>query len=135
MDKDQVLALATALHRKEIDRLQATGQLPPQEPARIAHTELPELPRDHRLHREWNAYRRQVASLIAAGCENTWVLIKGDDVLGVYGRWEHAYIAAMEKSLQPAFMIHQVLANDYVSRLERHQISWPLSPSPLAKTA
>ena len=133
----KMLALVKEVHRKAIEQLQAQG--PPPAPVFVSHTELPELPRGHELYREWNTYRRHVAELLAMGIQGAWVLVKEDRILGTYGRWEHAYIAALEKTirleLRLPFMIHQLREDEDISKLESSRISCPLSPSPLAKTA
>jgi hypothetical protein len=132
------LELVRKVHRKEIERLRAMGE-PKPEPPPIPHSELPELSHEHELHREWNTYRFHVAEFLASGLAGVWILVKGDNVLGAYGRWEFAYIAALEKALlhelSPPFLIHQIRANESATQIERIATPWPRSPSPLAKTA
>ena len=91
---DKMLALVKEVHRKAIEQLRAEGKYDVPEPPPIPHKELPELPTDHELYCEWNTYRREVVRFLTMGLEGGWLLIKGENVFGFYGRWEHAYIAA-----------------------------------------
>src|SRR5437660_2953986 len=135
--EDPTLALVKEVHRKEIERLRALDE-PKPEPPPVPHTELPELPPDNALYREWNTYRREVGALLAGGCEHGWIVVKGDAVYGLYGSWKLAYIAGLEKALQQElqlpFLIQQVRSTEPVSAIERLRRSCPPSPFPLKKT-
>ncbi|MBI3822980.1 MAG: hypothetical protein HY289_09930 [Planctomycetes bacterium] len=136
---DQHLALVKEVHRKAIEQRRAEGKLDVPEPPPIAHTELAELSRDHELHREWETYRKHVSGWIEMGIEGMCVLVKRDAILGWYGRWEWAYIKALEmvleRELEPPFLIHKIRSEEQASYLDELHTPWPRSHSPLAKTA
>lgn len=135
---DSMLALVQEIHRKAAAQREVDRLLPSQTPA-IPFDQLPELPCEHELHREWNTYRREVGTLLATSCRGLYVLVKGDSVLGVYGRADWAYIAALEmmlmQQLTPPFLIHRVCETEQPSCLEELKSLWPRSRIPLMKTA
>lgn len=133
---DEHLALVKAVHQQEIERLWATGQLPlqPPDPATVYHTELPALPPDNAFFREWQTYRRAVANLLAVGLEGKWVVIKDGEIQGIFEAWKLGYLFGLDRNKQQTFLLHQVLTNEPIQRLNRY-LRWQTSPSPLAKTA
>ena len=133
---DQHLALVRAVHQKEIERLWATGQLPlqPPDPTTVHYTELPALPPDNTFFHEWQAYRRDVAKLIADGLEGKWVVIKEGTIQGIFEGWKLGYRFGLDRNKQQTFLLHQILTNEPIHRLNGY-LRWQISPSPLAKTA
>src|SRR6476620_4474994 len=107
MDPNEMLEVVKAYHQRYVERAPAAHE------DLISHADLPELSPSHELHDEWNTYRRVVSAFLERGVEGSWLLIKADKVLGFYGRWEHAYIAALESAvlneLRPPFLIQKIL--------------------------
>jgi hypothetical protein len=93
--------------------------VPPREPApapTIHYTELPEVTSGGPISREWNFYRREVGRLLAEGHEGRWVLIKGEEIVGIWGTKEEARAEALCRyQLQPV-LIHQVLEREPLLR-------------------
>jgi len=136
---DQGLALVKAINRQEIERHRQAGELGPlpwEEPT-IPYTELPELPLENWIYREWNTYRFVVGKYLAVGLEGAWLSIKADSVIGVYpnARMACSAIANEPQEVRDSILIKQVLANERASTLQRLKLRCPSSPIPLAKTA
>jgi hypothetical protein len=70
------------VHSEAIE--QGSVQPPPlDERPTIPYTELPDGTPDSPIASEWSLYRREVGRLLAQGHENRWVLIKGDQIMGM----------------------------------------------------
>jgi hypothetical protein len=61
----------------------------------IHYTELPEDTSGGPLSVEWNVYRREVSRLLAEGHEGRWVLIKGEEIVGIWDSEVEAQVAAV----------------------------------------
>jgi hypothetical protein len=78
----------------------------------IPYTELPAAEPDSQLFTEWETYRREVGRLLAEGQEGRFVLIKGDEILGLYDTREAVRGAGLQRyQLQP-FLVHQVRSRE-----------------------
>jgi hypothetical protein len=85
---------------------------PPQEQQRlkIHYTELPEDRSNEPIAREWNFYRGEVGRLLAEGNEGRWVLIYGEEIIGIWDTEEEANRNRLERFfMQPVLMkqIHE----------------------------
>src|SRR6478672_78125 len=91
--------LVIRLHREEAERMRREGvpSLLPAEAPTIPYTELPESQPDSPLAREWNFYRREVGRLLNEGLEGRWVLIKGEDLIGIWDRQADADAVRLER--------------------------------------
>jgi hypothetical protein len=138
---DLTLALVKAVHRKEIERIQAAGKSPSPvaELATVDHTELPQAKPGSLFFLEWNTYRREVGRLLAEGHEGNWLVIKGEAVIGIYDTMEQADAAGLkmvlENKLEKPFALRQVLAREPILKLRGYNRPWPNSPFQLAQTA
>jgi hypothetical protein len=95
--------------------VEAPHPLPlPQLPT-IHYTELAEAPPDSPIATEWNCYRREVGRLLAEGHEDKWVLIKGEQIVGIWDAQEQAH--EMQLSLAQPGMIKQILKREPVLRM------------------
>ncbi len=65
----------------------------------IHHTQLPEDSSDGQLTKEWNFYRHVVGRLLAEGHEGKWVLIKGEEIVGIWNTMDEADSVRLEKFL------------------------------------
>jgi hypothetical protein len=81
----------------------------------IHYTELAEAPPDSPIAAEWNFYRREVGRLLAEGREGQWLLIKGEQIIGLYATHAEAYEVQCTL-IQPA-VIKQVLKREPVLRI------------------
>jgi hypothetical protein len=72
------------------------------------YTELPPAKADDPLAIEWDFYRREATRLLAEGNEGRWVLVKGEEIVGIWGAMEDAELAGLERYPDKRFLIHQV---------------------------
>jgi hypothetical protein len=57
---------------------------------------------------EWETYRREVARLLAEGNEGRYVLIKGQQIIGIWDTREDASMMGHKLFLFQSFLIHQI---------------------------
>jgi hypothetical protein len=76
--------------------------------AAISYTELPQVQPNSQLGQEWNFYRREVGRLLAEGEEGRFVLIKGEEIIGIWSTQEEAEAVAFHKYPLEPRLIHQV---------------------------
>ena len=134
---DPHLALVKAVHKAEIERLYASGELPLKETPPTHYTELPDLPTDSPYYRSWNTYRRLVGQLLADGLKGIVIAINSDSILGYYPSMRMASSAIANEPTNPGEMILIKQIKEYEDDfvLQRLKAPCPNSPSPLAKTA
>jgi hypothetical protein len=113
---ENVNDLIERLHREAFEKGRREPT-PPYEPPTVHYTELPEPQKDSPLFQEWNFYRREVGRLLAEGQEGRWLLIKGEDVLGIWDTREEAEAIALQKFLMQPCLIHQVRCREPIVRL------------------
>src|SRR5271154_6316878 len=104
---DDARKLVENIHREAIEALQPC-QRPPMEPPTIAYRDLPASRPGSPPDPEWNFYRREVGRLLDEGHEGRWVLIKGEQIIGIWNTREEAKAVALEKFLMQPCLIHQV---------------------------
>lgn len=113
--KQRERALIEQLHRQAIEAARAQP-LPPYEPPTVHYAELPAAQPNSQLSQEWNFYRREVGRLLAEGDEGRFVLIKGEQIIGIWDTQEEAEAVAVHKyPLEPG-LIHQVQRYERVLR-------------------
>jgi hypothetical protein len=71
--------------------------------------ELPDLPEDHVLAREWKTYKREVQRLLAEGHEGRHALIKGDVVVSVWDTSRDAVQAGHSHFGTGPFMVQMIV--------------------------
>jgi|SRR6516225_8389593 hypothetical protein len=104
------------MHRDAGD--QGRGQpLRSDETPTIAYTELPDGSPDSPTANEWNLYRREVGRLLAEGHENRWVLIKGQEIIGIWDTEADARAVALQKYLMQPCLIQQVRRREPIVRM------------------
>jgi hypothetical protein len=89
----------------------------------IPYTELPDLPPDHLLRREWDFFRRELPRLLAEGHEGEVALLKGEQLVGVYPTREDALRAGYEQFLLEPFLVHPIRSEEPLLRLSPY--CWP----------
>jgi hypothetical protein len=122
--KQRQRAAVEQVHRESIE--QGRGELPPPyEPATIAYTELPPPQKaDGPNALEWNFYRREVGRLLAQGHEGRFILIKGEEVIGIWDTQEEAKAVALQKYLMQPCLIHQIRSREPVVRMSLRFWQW-----------
>jgi hypothetical protein len=114
-EKEQERALVEQVHREAVAKFRE--QPPPKlEPTTIPYTELPEAEPDSPLYREWSYYRREVGRLLAEGHEGRFLLIKGEQVIGIWDTQEEAKAVALQKYLMQPCLIHQIRSREPLLR-------------------
>jgi hypothetical protein len=63
---------------------------------------------------EWEFYRREVGRLLAEGNEGKHIVIKGEEIIGLYNTHLEALAAANQRFLGQGFLIHQVQTRERV---------------------
>jgi hypothetical protein len=107
--------LVEKVHREAWEHYQQQPQ-PPDEPLTIHYTELAEAKPDSPLYREWNFYRREVGRLLAEGNEGRHVLIKDEQIIGLWETHDEAMVEGYRRFLGQAFLVHQVQERERILR-------------------
>jgi hypothetical protein len=97
--------------------------LPPAEPRTVHYTELPESASGP-LAAEWNVYRREVGRLLAEGHEGRWVLIKGEEIIGVWDTEGEADRVRLDRFLMQDVLLKQILTREPALRGGGHHRRW-----------
>jgi hypothetical protein len=93
----------------------------PADPWTIHYSELQPFRDAGPLTVEWDFYRREVGRLLAEGNEGRWVLIKDEEIIGLFDTREEATAEGYKRYLiarQP-FLVHQIQTRERVRR-----VSW-----------
>ena len=96
----------------------------PGERATIHYTDLPEDTSNSLLAREWNFYRREVGRLLADGQEGRWVLIKGEEIIGIWDTEQEADRIRLQRFLMQPVLLQQIRAREPVLRGGGYQHGW-----------
>ena len=83
----------------------------------IPYTELPPARPDSPIATEWETYRREVGRLLAEGQEGRFVLIKGEEIIGIWDGREDANAEGLRRYLLQPFLLHQVRSREPLVRL------------------
>jgi hypothetical protein len=90
----------------------------------IHWTELPEDTSGGPLATESNFYRREIGRLIVEGHENRWVLIKGEEIIGIWDTREEAFAVASERFFRQDVFVKQILEWEPLIRLPLRWYLW-----------
>jgi hypothetical protein len=104
------------LFEAAVERARSQPPPPLPEPPTIHHTELPEGRPDSPLALEWSFYRRQVGQLLADGREGQFVLIKGEQIVGLYATEKEALQHGYQMYRGQAFLVHQIQDRERILR-------------------
>jgi hypothetical protein len=119
-------ALVDATHRAAVQ--QRHDFLPQVErPKGIHYTELPEAKPGEVLACEWNTYRREVGRLLSEGQAGRFVLIKGQEILGLYDTWDAAREIGLQRFLMQPFLVHAIRAEEPYLRIRGVNLPWTSS--------
>jgi hypothetical protein len=83
----------------------------------IRYSELPEVDPNRVLGREMNVYRKEVGRLLEEGNEEKFVLIKGDEIFGIFDTLDDAVDAGSNRFLGQPYLAKQILAEEPVYRI------------------
>ncbi len=117
--------LIPLLQERERQQVMGFPQLPPAVPATIRSTELPGPIPGSPITTEWNVYRREVARLLAEGHEGKWIMIKGDQIIGIWNTQEEVDRVRIERYLMQPVLLKQILAREPVLRGGAYLQPWP----------
>jgi hypothetical protein len=68
-----------------------------------------DLPPESPIWSEWNLFRREWPRLLAEGHEGSWVLIKGEEIIGVFATREEARGVGLRRFGLTTMLIQQIL--------------------------
>ena len=98
---------------------------------KIPYTQVKPLPEDHELYREDQTFRRELPRLLAEGKELKFVLIKGDEIIGIYETMNEGILVGREKFGMQPFMVKLILGWELVvftlPNLSRSQLNLAIS--------
>jgi hypothetical protein len=99
--------------RRELAERTRFAESPPQaKPSTIHFTELPEFNSCDPVAVAWNFYRREVGRLLAEGKEGKWVLIKGEEIIGLWDTLEEAHKFKWDNFPYQPLLLRQVLTRE-----------------------
>jgi hypothetical protein len=101
---------------EERKRMVPCPPLPPIERPTIHYTELPEATAAHQLCTEWNFYRSQVARLLAEGQQGRWILIVGQEIIGIWDTFEEALQVKNQRFPFRDVVLRQILEREPILR-------------------
>lgn len=108
--------LVVRIHREFLERSHA--QRPSISELRTIHyTELPPSRPGVALAVEWETYRREAARLLAEGNEGRYVLIKGQQIIGIWDTREDASMMGHKLFPIQSFLIHQIQEREGILRV------------------
>ena len=61
------------------------------------------------LATEWNFYRREIGRLLAECHDNRWLLIKGEELIGIWNTRDEALAVATERFFRQPVLVKQIL--------------------------
>src|SRR5262245_507641 len=105
--------LARRLQETEIEQIRRgvpPRPLPPRDVPTIPYTALAEAPPGSPIAAEWNFYRRIIGRLLAEGHEGKWLLIKNEEIVGIWGTEADANTVRLERFLREPVLQKQILA-------------------------
>jgi hypothetical protein len=114
-EKIRLDELIGQLHREAAAQAGQTSPTPLPGPT-VRCTELPEATPGSPLYREWNTYRREVGRLVAEGSEGRYVLIKDEQIVGLWDTHDAAMTAGYQRFPGQAFLVHQIQERERVLR-------------------
>jgi hypothetical protein len=91
----------------------------------VHYTELAEAKPGDAFFHEWNAYRREVGRLLAEGQEGRHVLIKGEEIIGVYDTWDEAEEVGLKRYRGGGFFVHPIRTEEPYLRIRGINLPWP----------
>jgi hypothetical protein len=125
--KERERALVEQVHREAIEQGRVQSLPPRERPSGVHYTELPEAKPGEPLAEEWNTYRREVGRWLAEGLEGRHVLIKGEQIIGIYDTSEEARETGLKLYLLQPFFVHPIRTEEPYLRIRGINFPWPTS--------
>jgi len=125
--KDRERELVEEVFREALEHFRQNPTPTAEPPRGVLYTELPEAKPGHVFFHEWNAYCREVGRLLAEGHEGRHVLIKGDEIIGVYDTWDEARVTGLQRYLLEPFFVHPIRVEEPYLRVRGLNYPWPNS--------
>jgi hypothetical protein len=91
-------------------------------PLTIHYTELPPSRPGSPLATEWDVYRREAGRLIEEGNEGRHVLIKNEEIIGIFDTHEAAMFEGYKRYLRGPFLVHEIQTREKLLRLRPWQL-------------
>lgn len=115
---DKALELVKWVEERDRKLLMQNPPAPQPLPERptIHWTEFREDTSGGELATEWNFYLKRVGQLLAEGHENRWVLIVGEEIIGIYDTDKEGHQVRAERFLRRPVLLHQVLEREPILR-------------------
>lgn len=82
----------------------------------VHYTELPEPEQGDKYFAEWTTYRRELPRLLESGHEGRFVLLKGENVIGIWDTYDDAMAEAYELFPQQTSLVYQLREREPVLR-------------------
>jgi len=105
------------LQEQERELARTAPPAPPRERPTIHWTELPASRPDSDIATEWNFYRRVVGRLLAEGHEGKWLLIKNEEIIGIWDTESAANEVRLQRFLLQPVLMKQVLTREPILRI------------------
>ena|ERR1700722_2726016 len=115
--------LVEQVHRQAIAEM-GPCQMRPEESRTLDCMELPEAKPDDPIGQEWNYYRREVGRLLDEGHEGRWILIKGEETIGIWNTQDEAHAVSLAKFLMQNCLIHQILRREPLIKMSWRFWGW-----------
>jgi hypothetical protein len=80
----------------------------------IPYTQFPPAPPDSLFCTEREVYRREVGRLIAEGHEGKWLLIKGEEIIGLFDTEDQALDIRAQRFFRQPVLVQQILSREPV---------------------
>ena len=90
----------------------------------IPYTELTQIPSGNPIAAEWNTYLWEVGRLLAEGHEGKWVLIEGEEIIGIWNTEAEADGIRVQKCPRQPVLVKQICAREPVIRGGGYQLPW-----------
>ena len=115
--------LMRQLVEEERARVQPQVMPTPERPT-LHFTELPEDFSNGPISWEWNFYRAEVGRLLADGHEGKWVLIKGEEIIGIFDTEAEADQIRVRRFQMQSVLLKQILVQEPVLRGGGYRRQW-----------
>jgi hypothetical protein len=109
--------LVRTLQEQERKLAKHNPPLPPRERLTVHHTELPDDRPDSPIVTEWNFYRRIVGQLLAEGHAGRWLLIKQEEIVGIWDTEAEANAMRVQRFPMQPVLMKQILAREPILRI------------------
>jgi hypothetical protein len=111
------------LERECLEQRQ-TRRAPPMERPSVHFTDLPQSLSSSPIAAEWNLYCRHVGRLLAEGQEGRWVLIKGEEIIGIWDTEEEADRVRLQRFLMQPVLLKQICVREQILRGGGYDRRW-----------